>query len=103
MMNSDWLISIDSQGSSKRYFATHAAVKVAQGVSGSVVDKGSLMKYVPYLQQGIKHGLQDLGQVTVAAVHEALHNGELRFELRTPAAQREGNVHSLHAYEKRLY
>ncbi|KAE9020302.1 Inosine-5'-monophosphate dehydrogenase [Phytophthora rubi] len=90
-------------GSSKRYFATHATVKVAQGVSGAVVDKGSLMKYVPYLQQGIKHGLQDLGQVTLEKVHEALHNGELRFELRTPAAQREGNVHSLHTYEKRLY
>ncbi|KAF1774466.1 IMP dehydrogenase / GMP reductase, conserved site [Phytophthora cactorum] len=73
-------------GSSKRYFATHAAVKVAQG--------GSLMRYVPYLQQGIKHGLQDLGQSSLEA---------LRFELRTPAAQREGNVHSLHTYEKRLF
>ncbi|KAF1790550.1 IMP dehydrogenase / GMP reductase, conserved site [Phytophthora cactorum] len=90
-------------GSSKRYFATHAAVKVAQGVSGAVVDKGSLMRYVPYLQQGIKHGLQDLGQSSLEAVHAALHTGELRFELRTPAAQREGNVHSLHTYEKRLF
>ncbi|KAF4324014.1 hypothetical protein BBO99_00002499 [Phytophthora kernoviae] len=92
-----------TQGSSKRYFAHSAAVKVAQGVSGSVVDKGTLMKYVPYLQQGIKHGLQDLGQTSLENVHTALHNGELRFELRTPAAQREGNVHSLHTYEKRLY
>ncbi|TDH73096.1 hypothetical protein CCR75_004721 [Bremia lactucae] len=90
-------------GSSKRYFATHAAVRVAQGVSGAVVDKGSLMKYVPYLQQGIKHGLQDLGQLSLETVHASLYAGDLRFELRTPAAQREGNVHSLHTYEKRLF
>lgn len=92
-----------TQGSSKRYFAHSAAVKVAQGVSGAVVDKGSLKKYIPYLQQGIMHGLQDLGQTTLANVHTALYNGELRFELRTPAAQREGNVHGLYTYEKRLY
>lgn len=92
-----------SQGSSKRYFAQSAAVKVAQGVSGAVVDKGSLKKYIPYLQQGIKHGLQDLGQSNLADVHTALENEELRFELRTPAAQREGNVHGLYTYEKRLY
>ena len=67
------------------------------------MDKGSLMKYVPYLQQGIKHGLQDLGQANLSAMHSALYNGDLRFELRTPAAQREGNVHSLHTYEKRLF
>jgi IMP dehydrogenase len=92
-----------TQGSSKRYFAQSAAVKVAQGVSGAVVDKGSLKKYIPYLQQGIMHGLQDLGQKSLADVHTALGNGDLRFELRTPAAQREGNVHGLYTYEKRLY
>lgn len=86
-----------------RYFAQTSTVKVAQGVSGAVVDKGSLKKYLPYLLQGIRHGMQDAGTKSITALHEELAHGTLRFELRTPAAQREGNVHSLYTYEKRLY
>ena len=90
-----------SKGSEKRYFATGSAVKVAQGVSGAVVDKGSLRRYLPYIIQGVKHGLQDVGVQAVVDLEKKTLAGEVRFELRSTAAQREGNVHSLHTYEKR--
>eukprot|EP00457_Paulinella_chromatophora_P003842 gb/GEZN01003850.1/.p1 GENE.gb/GEZN01003850.1/~~gb/GEZN01003850.1/.p1 ORF type:complete len:565 (+),score=109.42 gb/GEZN01003850.1/:218-1696(+) len=91
------------KGSDQRYFGEDQAIKVAQGVSGSVVDKGSLDRYIPYLIQGVGHGMQDVGARTVDVLHQRLYNNELRFQLRTNAAQLEGNVHGLHNFEKTLY
>eukprot|EP00514_Thraustochytrium_sp_LLF1b_P000605 CAMPEP_0184524226 /NCGR_PEP_ID=MMETSP0198_2-20121128/9380_1 /TAXON_ID=1112570 /ORGANISM="Thraustochytrium sp., Strain LLF1b" /LENGTH=507 /DNA_ID=CAMNT_0026915461 /DNA_START=214 /DNA_END=1737 /DNA_ORIENTATION=+ len=92
------------KGSSKRYFAdSDKTVKVAQGVSGAVVDKGSVARYIPYVAQGVRHGLQDLGVQSVTELHKNLYDGSLRWELRTHAAQREGQVHSLYSYEKRMF
>jgi IMP dehydrogenase len=87
-------------GGSKRYFAEETKIKVAQGVSGSVVDKGSLHDYIPYLLQGLRHSFQDMGTKNLASVHKCLYSGELRFELRTVSAQKEGHVHDMHSYKE---
>jgi len=97
--------SIDAmkKGSDDRYFGAASTVKVAQGVSGNVQDKGSVAKYIPYLTQGIKHGLQDIGVQSVDSLREQLYSEQLRFEIRSAAAQREGGVHGLHSFERKLY
>lgn len=89
-----------SKGSEKRYFASGATVKVAQGVSGAVSDKGSLKQYLPYIVSGVKQGILDIGYASLEELNEANNQGLLRFELRSGAAQREAQVHSLHTYEK---
>lgn len=89
-----------SKGSEKRYFASGTVIKVAQGVSGAVADKGSLRQYLPYIVQGVKQGLQDIGYETLDELKLAKESGDLKFELRSAAAQREGQVHSLHTYDK---
>ena len=85
-------------GGGKRYFSTKANVKVAQGVSGAVVDKGSIMHYVPYITQGLRLSLQDMGLRNITELHNSMRNQKLRFERRSPGAQQQGNVHSLHSY-----
>jgi IMP dehydrogenase len=95
-----------SKGSEKRYVwdtNSATAIKVAQGVSGAVQDKGTLRRYIPYLKQGVRHGLQDAGCMSVEEAREKLYSDKLRFEIRSPAAQKEGSVHGLHSYQKRLY
>lgn len=92
-----------TKGSDTRYFAEgKETIKVAQGVSGAVVDKGSVSRYVPYLRQSATIGLYDLGVNSVESLHALMRSGQLRFELRTHAAQREGSVHSLHSYQKNV-
>lgn len=76
---------------------------VNSGISGAVQEKGSLHTYVPYLIQSMKHGMQDVGAKSVSKLHEQMESGQLRFELRSAAAQREGGVHGLHSFERKLF
>jgi len=85
-------------GGAKRYQAEQDRVQVVQGVEGFVVDKGPLRTFLPYLAQSLRHSLQEVGCRNIAELHEALDGSRLRFEVRSPSAQREGGVHSLYTY-----
>jgi IMP dehydrogenase len=88
-------------GGGKRYLTeNNDPVKVPQGVSGTVMDKGSLVDYFPYLMKGLAQGFQDMGYRDIPSLHAALYDGRLRFERRTVAALAEGTVHSLLSYQE---
>ena len=92
-----------TKGSEARYHSDTQNLKIAQGVSGTVRDKGSVRVNVPFLMQAMKQGFQDLGAKSVAEAHHALYNGSQRLEGRTGAAQAEGGVHDMHSYDKRSW
>ncbi|KAM6493417.1 IMP dehydrogenase [Amanita muscaria] len=89
-------IALDNAATS-RYFSESSAVKVAQGVSGDVQDKGSVKAFLPYLHVGVQHSLQDIGTRSIAELQESVKQGKVRFELRTASAQVEGGVHGLNS------
>ncbi|SMQ45008.1 unnamed protein product [Zymoseptoria tritici ST99CH_3D7] len=86
-----------------RYFSEGDRLLVAQGVSGSVLDRGSVTKFLPYLMAGVQHSLQDVGIDSLLKLQEGVRAGDVRFEFRTASAQAEGNVHGMVGVEKKLY
>lgn len=92
-----------NKSATKRYFSETDKIKVAQGVSGTVIDKGSVKKFLEYLVTGVQHGLQDIGVQNLISLVNKVNEGTIRFERRSTSAQYEGDVHGLHSYEKKLF
>jgi IMP dehydrogenase len=70
-----------TKGSDARYLGDKTRLKIAQGVSGSVAAKGSVLRLIPYTLQAVKQGLQDLGVSTVKGAHDGLNAGVIRLEV----------------------
>ncbi|CAN0436846.1 unnamed protein product [Discosporangium mesarthrocarpum] len=51
----------------------------------------------------MKRALQDMGVKSLSDTHEEVYNGTIRFEIRSPSAQKEGGVHDLHSYSRKLF
>uniref|UniRef100_A0A0N4ZAC1 Inosine-5'-monophosphate dehydrogenase n=1 Tax=Parastrongyloides trichosuri TaxID=131310 RepID=A0A0N4ZAC1_PARTI len=99
------LDAMEAHASSRdRYLSSGSEkVHVAQGVSATIREKGSLHRLVPHMYAGVQHGMQNIGVRTIRELHQNVLEGFIRFERRSVNAQIEGGVHSLHSYEKRLF
>jgi hypothetical protein len=65
-----------TKGSESRYYGDTQTLKIAQGVSGTVRDKGSIRRTVPFMIQAVKQGFQDLGAKDMNQVRRALRGEE---------------------------
>jgi IMP dehydrogenase len=70
-----------TKGSDARYLGDTLKLKVAQGVVGTVADKGSVLRLIPYTMQAVKQGFQDLGASSLQSAHDLLRSDTLRLEV----------------------
>lgn len=94
---------IQGKESGKRYLSENEDIQVAQGVSGSVVAKGSVVGLLDYIAKGLQQSAQDIGELSFNTIREKVHHGQILFDIRSQKAQNEGGVHSLHSYDKKLF
>lgn len=100
----DAMNACQEMSAASRYYSEGDHIKVAQGVSGSVVDKGSVHRFIGgYLYTGIQKSMQDIGCQSLVQLHQESAQGTIKVEKRTASAQIEGGVHNLHSFEKRLF
>ena len=92
-----------AKGSEARYLGDQVKLRVAQGVAGTVRDKGSVFKMIPHLVIGVQQGFQDMGVQSPKNAWVNIDGGVLRMEARSGAAIKEGGVHDMHSYEKKLW
>ena len=90
------------EGGDKRYFADTENLKIAQGVSGSVIDRGSLVDFIPYIAQGLKHAFQDVGFKCLEDLHKGMRENKLRMQVRSISSIKEGGVHDLFQFDKSI-
>jgi IMP dehydrogenase len=60
-------------------------------MAGTVLDKGSLKTFIPYLIAGLKHSCQDIGVKSLDDLRKNIQNEKVRFERRSAASQVEGS------------
>ncbi|KAF3788127.1 Inosine-5'-monophosphate dehydrogenase 2 [Nymphaea thermarum] len=69
-----------TKGSDARYLGDKSKLKIAQGVSAAVPDKGSVFRLIPYTMQAVRQGFQDLGVSSLQSAHKLCRSGGLRLE-----------------------
>lgn len=82
-------------GSAKRYAVDMNKEKAAEGVVASVASKGHIYDLLPSVTAGIKQGMQKISCKNISEIRAKAEKEEIRVELRSYSAQKEGDVHDI--------